>query len=247
MALGHYANNCFNSVAYIAGAEIMIKAETIVVLPVHNEEDAILPVIKDVLNSCPCHVVVSFSGCSDSTHAYVAHNHLLHGKNERVHLLRSPKGKGLAIKKAFANIEAKSVIMLDSDGTYPADQIPHFVDQLRFYDAVIGVRKLADNINISSVNRWGNQVINSQANMLYNSQMDDICTGMWGFNGHVLKDLNIKSHGFTLEVELFVYLVKHHYRIGQIPIDYRRRIGDSKLRRSDGLKILWYLWSRRIF
>ena len=223
----------------------MIKAKTIVVLPAHNEEDAILPVVQDVLDSCDCEVVVSFSGCSDSTHIFVAHEHVLHNHNPRVHLIRSPKGKGLAVKKAFSQIDAQYIVMLDADSTYPANEIPHFVDQLRLYDAVIGTRILFDGQNISAINHLGNNFITKNAQILYNSQINDLCTGMWGFNGHVLKDLNIKSHGFTLEAELFVYLKKHGYRIGEIPITYNRRIGDSKLRRIEAVKILWYLWSRR--
>lgn len=223
----------------------MINAKSVVVLPAHNEEDAILPVVEDVLNNCDCDVVVSCSGCSDSTHIYLKHEFHFHDNNPRVHVLRSHKGKGLAIKKAFSEVQAERIIMMDADATYPADKIPDFVDQLRIYDAVIGRRLLFDGQNISALNRFGNAFLTRNAQILYNSPINDLCTGMWGFNGKILDKLNIKSHGFTLEAELFVYLMKNHYSIGEIPITYNRRIGESKLKRTEAFKILWYLWSRR--
>jgi hypothetical protein len=99
---------------------------------------------------------------------------------------------------------------------------------------------------MSTLNQMGNAFITYQAQMLHGLHIKDLCTGMWGFQGDAIKKLNIKSHGFTLEAELFVFTARNRLSFGQIPIEYYPRIGEKKINRLDHLKIMWYLWSRSL-
>jgi glycosyltransferase involved in cell wall biosynthesis len=214
----------------------MITAGTVILLPARNEEKAIGKVIDDIHKVGNYKIVVTASGCTDHTEV-IAYEH-------GAQILHAPKGKGAAIQYALERIDAKKILMMDSDGTYPVNSIKPMLDALDNYDAVMGTRQL-NKANMSRLGKWGNEFISMQASLLYISPVVDLCTGMWAFRGSTIKNLKIKSHGFALEAELFVYLVKNQFKVQQVPIEYSPRIGDSKINRLDHLKIMAYLWSRR--
>lgn len=208
----------------------MFKADTVVILPAHNEAAA----IGKVVDSIPYLCVVSASGCSDRTEQIA--------KEHGATVIRSPKGKGRAIAYAMREVEANKVVMLDADATYPVDFIRPMLDMLTYYDVVVGIRELGIQ---SSIDRWGNNFITRQAQLLYGLPIHDLCNGMWAFRGDVARALDIQSYGFTLEAELFTNVVRNHYQLGQITIPYYPRVGEKKINRWDHLRIMWYLWSRR--
>ncbi len=216
----------------------MIDTKTTVLLPAHNEEKAIGLVIKDIRSAIDCDIVVSASGCTDNTISIA--------RKSGADVIISPKGKGLAVSNALKQITSDRVIMLDSDLTYPARYIPIMVDMLQYNDAVVGIRGL-NKVNNPGFNRFGNEILSHMAQILYSINIHDVCSGMWAFNSNVVKTMDIKSSGFTLEAEILAHLYFNHYKLGQITIDYNNRIGPTKLNKvKDGFKIMSYLVTRRI-
>jgi glycosyltransferase involved in cell wall biosynthesis len=214
----------------------MIKANNIILLPAKNEAQAIGKVIDDIHSIGYHDIVCAASACTDNT-VEVA---LSHGA---MVLPNCPCGKGRAVEYALKHIDAKKVIMLDSDNTYPVKSIPQICDLLDRYQVVAGTRKL-NSLNMPVLNRIGNTFITYQARFLHGLPIKDLCTGMWGFRGDVIKKLDIQSYGFTLEAELFIFTARNRLTFGQIPIEYYPRIGQKKINRMDHLKIMWYLWTR---
>jgi dolichol-phosphate mannosyltransferase len=53
-----------------------------------------------------------------------------------------------------------------------------------------------------------------------------------------LEGLKLKSKGFDIEAELNAIIEKRGYKIIEIPIEYRSRLGEKKLRVRDGLGIM---------
>jgi glycosyltransferase involved in cell wall biosynthesis len=212
------------------------KFDTVILLPARNEGKAIGKVIDDIRKVGNYTVIATCSGCTDNT-VEVAERH-------GAIVLNAPKGKGAAVQYALNRIYPNKILMMDSDGTYPTGSIRAILAGLDSSDAVIGNRQFNHN-NISRLGQWGNRFITYQASMLYRTEINDLCTGMWAFRGSTIQNLNIKSKGFTLEAELFVYLVQNHFRITQIPIEYYPRVGKTKINRLDHLKIMAYLISRR--
>jgi len=53
-----------------------------------------------------------------------------------------------------------------------------------------------------------------------------------------MKEWRPKSDGFDIEVEMNRFVRKKGYRIVEVEIPYRRRLGDKKLRLSHGVTIL---------
>jgi len=68
--------------------------------------------------------------------------------------------------------------------------------------------------------------------------MRDPLTGLRVVRWEILKDWKPKSKGFDLEVELNHHVERKGYDIVEIPIHYRARLGEKKLKVKHGFSIL---------
>ena len=107
--------------------------------------------------------------------------------------------------------------MLDGDASYPARYLPLFIKSLRSYDVVsgkrIGLKLKPKNI----IHYIGNKIISLFGLLLFGKYVD-ICTGMWGFKGRTLKNLNISAKGFELEANFFVNIVNSKLKYKEIKL-----------------------------
>ena len=153
------------------------------------------------------------------------------------------------MRTGFKQSRADFVFMLDADYTYPGSFIPEMLDVLLDgYDVVIGSRLKGSRAkgSISRMNIVGNHLLTLMAAMLYFHRISDLCTGYWGFKGEVVPKLRLSASGFEFEADLFTQVVKRGYRLGEVPIYYRRRGTPTKLNSlRAGFKIGWTLINRR--
>jgi len=75
-------------------------------------------------------------------------------------------------------------------------------------------------------------------NLFNGVQMRDPLTGMRVVRSEILKNWTPKSKSFDVEVELNHHVEREGYGIIEIPIHYRRRLGQKKLAVRHGLTIL---------
>ena len=68
--------------------------------------------------------------------------------------------------------------------------------------------------------------------------MKDPLTGLRVIRAEILKDWLIKSKGFDIEVELNNEVIKQGFEALEVPIEYRERLGEKKLKVKDGATIL---------
>jgi dolichol-phosphate mannosyltransferase len=209
----------------------MSQGKVSIILPALNEAETIGRVIEEIPRErleeegYRVEVVVVDNGSTDPTARIAAE------KGARV-IAESRKGKGRAVRTALEEVTADFVFMLDADYTYPATYIPDMLKLLnQGYSVVIGSRLKGKREKgaISRLNIIGNRLLTLAANILYQTRISDLCTGYWGFKGDVIPRLNLSATGFNLEAELFAQVAKNGYRIGEVPITYRRRPSPSKL------------------
>jgi glycosyltransferase involved in cell wall biosynthesis len=202
-----------------------------VVLPALNEEDSIGKVIDEVpvkeleLKGYQTEILVVDNGSTDKT-AEVAS-----ARGAKV-IEEQNRGKGNAVRTAFSIVDGDLVFMLDSDFTYPAGHISQMIDLLESgYDVVLGSRLKGrlEKGSIKPLNLVGNYLLAFMANVLYGTRVSDLCTGFWGFKAEVIRSWNLDAIGFDLEANILVEVAKRGYRIGEVPIQYRRRTTASKL------------------
>ena len=63
-------------------------------------------------------------------------------------------------------------------------------------------------------------------------------TGLRVIRAQIIRDWRVKSRGFDVEVELNSEVQKQGFEAMEIPISYRPRVGEKKLKIKDGVVIL---------
>lgn len=222
----------------------MMGKKVTVILPAYNEAEAIGQVIDEILEAdYPVTILVGDNLSTDGTFE------VARGKGVSV-VKMNEKGKGGTVQALICLVDAPYLIMIDSDFTYPLGtyNLMRLLSCLNGdSDVVMGYRASREKGSMSLTNQIGNRLLSLLASVLYGRWVRDLCTGMWAFKKESLDKFEIVSEGFTLEADLFTNAVRHHCKIEQIPISYRKRPGSSqaKLKVSDGFKIGWFLIKRR--
>jgi dolichol-phosphate hexosyltransferase len=212
-----------------------------VLLPTLNEEESVGKTIREVRAVVPQAEIVVIDGLSTDRTVEIARS-----LGARV-LFEKRKGKAFAIKTAFREIDSDYAVMIDVDLTYPVNDIPKFISLLKGADLVMGSR-FGGRIEpgaMSSTNALGNRVISLFASILFLRSVSDVCTGMWAFRKSSYKAIEITAHTFELECNLFAQSVKKGFRICEVPINYARRGGTSKVQLMDGVKDCLFLLKER--
>lgn len=208
--------------------------KTIVCLPTKNEKKSIKLMIDKIKNlGLPLFIVDSNS--KDGT--------IEIAKKNRIEVFQSAEGKGCGVQKALVVAKKKKfdiLFLIDCDNTYPCEDIPKFISYFPEYDKVIGVRNMKD---ITFLHRLPNMFHTFLLNILFFGKLHDINSGMRAFKIDKLKELN--SKGFDIEAEMSCKALKNRLKIKEVPITYKKRIGDSKIRVKDGFIILWRIIKER--
>jgi dolichol-phosphate mannosyltransferase len=225
-----------------------MKTKVAVLIPTLNEEATIGRVIDKV----PIHAL--------SRDGYDITIYVIDGASEdetrqkalekgAIVLLVTQPGKGAAMQHAFSSVRADYFIMIDGDDTYPPERITDFLRLLRTYDVVVGSR-LKGSIEdgaMKRMNLFGNRVLTALACALFKKEITDVCSGFWGYRKHVIDRMDLVARGFEIEADMFVECARLRFSIGEVAIDYKKRVDRPKLSSmSDGLKIGFFLLKRWI-
>ena len=204
-----------------------------------NEEEGIGPTIEEIKNfvNNPSFLVVD--GCSTDRTVEIAKNF------DAQIMFQRRKGKGAAIAQAveLASFNGNYVIMIDADFTYPAKFIPmmmQILDENPKVGMVCGNRFNShfDMESMSDIFYVGNRVLAFTHNMLNGVSLRDPLTGLRVIRWNILRGWKPKSSGFDIEVELNHHVERKGYEITEIPIYYRKRLGQKKLKLRHGVTIL---------
>ncbi len=87
--------------------------------------------------------------------------------------------------------------------------------------------------------RAGNRFLAFAHRTLNGVALEDPLTGLRVIRTELLREWDIKSKGFDIEVEMNNFVQRKGYATREILIDYRARLGEKKLRARDGFTILW--------
>lgn len=216
------------------------NANVAVVIAALNEEEGIGPTLEElkrVLND-PYFLVVD-GGSIDGTVEIAK-------KMGADVILQEGKGKGQALGQGikYLNSNVEYVVLIDADFTYPAEHIPKMIEVLRKnpdVGMVIGNR-FSDNLSFKYAMRdifyIGNRLIAFSQHMFNGIKLSDPLSGLRVVRLEVLKDWTPKSKGFDIEAEMNYHVERKGYRIVEIPIVYRPRLGKKKLRLRHGFTIL---------
>lgn len=206
------------------------KNDITIVIPVLNEEEAIENVIESIKKEGYYNILVVDGNSTDRTYEIA----LSMGVNV---MTQKGEGKTGAIITAIEKINTPYLIIIDGDSTYYPSDIIKLLKYLDEYDEVIGSRLIGRD-NIPLFNRFGNGMINGLFNLLYGTNLKDVCSGMYALKTDFAKSLDLKTSGFEVEVEIASKTVRKG-KIYEVPISYGKRMGERKLNPlKDGFRIV---------
>jgi glycosyltransferase involved in cell wall biosynthesis len=159
-------------------------------------------------------------------------------------LIQGGIGKGDAIAQAIKSVDldVDYVIFTDADYTYPAKSVPEMIrilDENPEIGMVCGNR-FTHSLTLSAMKSLffvGNRFLAWTQRFINGVHLNDPLTGLRVIRWNILRDWEPKSKGFDIEAEINHRVEKKGYKIVEIPIDYRSRVGEKKLKLRDGLTI----------
>ena len=203
-----------------------------IVLPCLNEESAIGGVIEEAWEGIAAsgrsgEVVVVDNGSVDAS-VEIAKRH-----GARV-IHEERRGYGSAYLAGLDAARGEFIIMADSDGTYDLRKAKPFIDLLASgCDMVIGSR-LKGKIHRGAMpwaHRWiGNPILTKILTTFFGIRVSDAHCGLRAVRRSVLPVLELQSTGMEFASEMILKAGKRNLRIGEVPIEYRARAGESKLK-----------------
>ena len=154
-------------------------------------------------------------------------------------------GKGDALNKALENadLNVDYIILTDADYTYPAEYVPEMIKILE-ENPLIGMvcgNRLSGQVDkeaLRNVFHIGNKLLAFAHSMLNGVPLQDPLTGLRVIRAEILRGRLLKSKSFDIEVELNHLVGQLGFTIREIPIHYRARLGEKKLKVSHGVTIL---------
>jgi glycosyltransferase involved in cell wall biosynthesis len=204
-----------------------------------NEEHGIGPTLTEFLKSMDIPYIIVVDGHSRDRTVEIA-------KNLGAEIaFQDGIDKGNAIAKALEHLDlgVKYVVLTDADYTYPAEYVPEMIEILEKNPQVGMVcgDRFSGEIEPEAVHSsfyFGNKLLAFAHNLLNGVTMNDPLTGLRVMRTQLLADWVVKSQGFDIEVELNRYVERKGYTIVEVPIKYRQRIGEKKLKLRHGATIL---------
>lgn len=160
-------------------------------------------------------------------------------------LLQEGSGKGNAIAQAirFVNSEVKYVVFTDADYTYPTKCLPEMVKILEDNPKVgmVTGNRFTHSLTLNAMRSIffvGNRFLALTQRLLNGVHLADPLTGLRIIRCNILKNWKPKSKGFDIEAEINHLVENKGYEIVEIPIQYRDRLGEKKLKLQHGFAIM---------
>lgn len=210
-----------------------------IVIPMHNEEGNVDPLMKEILNVSKkekwsnFEIVPVNDVSTDRTGQFLESWSRKYSYIRPVHR-KADRGPGNALRAGFAKARGDVVISMDGDLSHQPKEIPLLLRTLEETgaDIVLGSRyikkgKLQHKVSRKVISR----LFNLYARAFTGVEAKDLTTGFRAHKNRVLKSLDLEGTGFEIHVEIPTRAHKMGYKVVEAPIHYaKRRKGKSKLK-----------------
>ena len=211
-----------------------------VLIPCYNEAKTIAKVVSDYKKALTgAEIYVYDNNSSDKTGEIARKAGAIVVKEPR-------QGKGNVVRSMFRDVEADCYLMVDGDGTYPADVAKEMCKMVleEKVDMVVGDRLSSTYFkeNKRPFHNFGNRIVRFLINLIFKSKVKDIMTGYRAMSRDYVKTCPVLSRGFEIETEMTIHALAKNFYIQEIPVNYKDREegSESKLNTvSDGIKVIW--------
>ncbi len=218
-----------------------------ILVPVYNEEKSLPQVFEQLFEQNFIYEIIMVDdGSTDHSfqimQAYAANNPCV-----KIFQLARNQGKTAAINFALKHVTGDIIAIQDADLEYNPVDLESCLNPILEgrADVVYGSRFLVKKASrvLYFYHYLANKFLTFLSNCFTNLNMTDIETGYKVFKSSVLKNFELKSRGFGMEIELTAFVAQSKLRIYEVPISYYGRTYEEgkKIGFKDGLMALWYI------
>ena len=203
-----------------------------VVVPAYNEEGAVRETINEIREAldptgAPYEIIVVDDGSEDNTRAEAE------ATGVQVEYNQMNSGYGATLKRGVKAAKYEYVAIMDADGTYPAHYLPDMLAKCRDLDMVVGDRGAAMK-NVPLIRKPPKFVLNKLASFLAERKLNDLNSGLRVFRkSELIPFLPLLPQNFSFTTTITLCMSCNNKRMIYTPIEYRRRVGTSKIKPMD--------------
>ena len=210
-----------------------------VLLPCYNEAVTIEKVVRDFRAELPEAEIWVYDNNSSDGSADLA-------QAAGALVRRVPQqGKGHVVRRMFQEVDADVYVMVDSDDTYPANEVHQLIQPV-----LAGEADMVNGDRLSSTYmqenkrpgpNFGNTLVCTLIRLLWGQRVNDVMTGYRAFSRLFVKSCPVLAQGFEIETEMTLHTIDKRMSLIEVPVQYRDRPEGSvsKLNTvSDGIRVL---------
>jgi len=200
-----------------------------IIIPVYNEEKVIKQIIENLKKqNLDCEIIVVNDASTDKSKKILENINGIKLINHEHN-----KGYGASLKTGIKESKNEWILIIDADGTYPAESISKIVKHINKYDMVIGARKKYRPF-YGKPAKW---FLNKFASYLTESKVLDLNSGLRMFKKQIVLDFwNLFPQRFSFTSTLTMICLTNNYKVKNIKINYFKRKGKSKLKPINSFK-----------
>lgn len=205
-------------------------SNVLLIVPALNEESG-LPAVLGQAGQLGVATIVADASSTDRT-CQVA-------KDFDVSVVTVARGKGRGWREILSQVDYTAwewVALVDADATYDLLALPHLLESKA--DMIIGRRRPVKRA-ASWTRSVGDKFFSGLVSLITGRRCPDVLSGFRIMRSSCLKQMCFTSSNFELETELTLKFLRHGFTIDWVDIEYRKRLGHSKLKAvGDGWSIL---------
>jgi glycosyltransferase involved in cell wall biosynthesis len=224
-----------------------------VVVPVYNERNTLVEVLRrmravELPDGVEREIILVDDGSTDGTRDVLRQ---LGDSTVRIVMHDTNRGKGAALRTAFAHATGEYVLVQDADLEYDPEDWPKLLNPVVRGRArvVYGSRFTGERRNMLLLHWIGNRFLSMMTNILFNTTLSDMETCYKLIDRTLIEELHLRSNRFDIEAELSAKILKRGIRIYEVPISYMGREFEEgkKITWRDGVSALYTLIKYRLW
>jgi glycosyltransferase involved in cell wall biosynthesis len=200
-----------------------------IVIPAFNEAAHIAEQVREVqrimeTTGWTYDILVIDDGSTDGTAERAQ------GAGVRVLRRRVNRGYGASLKAGIQATQHPWILITDADGTYPVEHIPSLLDAGEHNAMVVGART-GSSVKIQLARRPAKAFLRWLASYLAGQNLPDINSGLRLMRKDLIQRYeHLLPDGFSFTTTITLASACNGHPVEYIPINYRARLGQSKIR-----------------
>ena len=197
-----------------------------VVLPAHNEEEAIATTVHEVIETLSTwmldfEIIVVDDGSQDDTGAILDTHSATYPCLKVIHHSVN-QGYGAALVSGFEAASRDLTFFMDSDGQFDIHDLGRFFPLIEEYDAVLGYRVDRQDTWVRKVNAWGWKIL---VGMVFGIYVRDVDCAFKLYPASFFRSHKLETRGAMINTEILYKFTRAGYTYTQVGVRHLPRLG----------------------